>query len=280
MTEFWILFVIFYIWHGTGIGIGYHRLLSHRSFKCSKAVEYFFVGAGYLGFMSSPIWWVTNHRAHHRYVDTELDPHSPKYGFWRAHSGWFFRRTYPDYLDPARQTVDLINDPIYRFLERGGDIKKAHLTNSAIGFGFRGILWLLFGWQVALASVLAGIIVQQIPLFVNTLCHIPFLGYKTYGTTDNSTNFWAMGILAMGEGWHNNHHAYPGSARTGLLPFEFDLCWFIIKMLKKVGLAYNVNEHTSYNPNSPFSPQSPFATAPEEQLELQPVHVQSSEKRR
>lgn len=273
MAEFWTMFIIFYIWHGTGIAIGYHRLLSHRSFKCPKAVEYFFVAAGYLGFMSSPIWWVTNHRAHHRYVDTELDPHSPKYGFWRAHCGWFLRRTYPAYLDPNRQAIDLINDPIYRFLERGGDIKKAHLTNSAIGFGFRGILWLVFGWQVALASVLAGLIVQQIPLFVNTLCHMPFLGYKTHGTTDDSTNFWLMGILAMGEGWHNNHHAYPGSARTGQLPFEFDLSWLIIKMCRFFGLAHHVNEHTPFNPKSPFSPTSSFAA--DETLELQPVPVQS-----
>jgi sn-1 stearoyl-lipid 9-desaturase len=260
------MFFIFYAWHGIGIAIGYHRLLSHRSFKCPKFVEYFFVGGGYLGFMSSPIWWVASHRAHHRYTDTELDPHSPRQGFWHSHCGWFFIRNYPAHIDPIRQCPDLLSDPVYRFLECNGDIRRAHLTNSAIGFGSRAILWMLFGWEVALASVLAGIVVQQIPLFLNALCHMPFLGYKTYNTTDDSVNFWPMGVLAFGEGWHNNHHAYPGSARTGLLPHEVDISWLIIKSLKMVGLAENVNEAT------PSKPQ-------EGNLELQPIPVESNETR-
>jgi fatty-acid desaturase len=118
LYEFLGLFVAFYIWHAMGITVGYHRLLSHRTFSCSKPVEYFWVLAGFLAFEGSPIWWSTMHRAHHRHVDTPLDPHSPRWGLNNAHVGWLTLKEYPAHIDPKTQSKDLMSDPVYRFLER------------------------------------------------------------------------------------------------------------------------------------------------------------------
>jgi sn-1 stearoyl-lipid 9-desaturase len=241
MLEFIAVFVGFYIWHGLGITIGLHRLLAHRSFSCNKFVEYFWVLPGYLAFEGSPIWWATIHRAHHRHVDTALDPHSPRNGLFNAHSGWIVQKDYPQHINPNVQSKDLLKDPIYRFLDQDGSWLRAHLLVAAIGILFRlGILW-GFGWVPALASLLAGLAVNQIPVMLNVVCHLPKLGYKSYETGDDSVNVWWVALLAMGEGWHNNHHAFPGSAKTGMKFFEFDLSWLIILLMKNMGLIRRVN---------------------------------------
>lgn len=241
LLEFTLVFVLSYIWHALGITIGYHRLLSHRSFATSKPVEYFWVLAGLLAFEGSPIWWCTIHRAHHKHVDTELDPHSPRYGLENAHLGWLVKGKYEDHIVPALQSKDLLKDPIYRFMEQGGNWNRAHTLSFVIGFAFRGLIWLCFGWVPALASLLAGFAVMQIPLMLNVACHIKKYGYKNYATGDDSVNVWWVGLLAMGEGWHNNHHAGPGSAKTGMRPWEFDLTWHVISLMKKLGLVWRVN---------------------------------------
>lgn len=240
--DFLIWFLVFYVWHLLGVTVGYHRLLAHRSFKCHKLVEYFLVIGGYLGFESSPIWWACIHRAHHRFVDTELDPHSPRYGNAQAYAGWIFGKHYPDHIDPKTQAKDLINDPVYRLLERNNNWHTSHLTNTAYGFGFRIILWALFGWKIALASVAAGLIVQQIPFMVNVVCHKPKLGYKNFHEGDDSVNVWWLALITLGDNWHNNHHAYPGCARAGMRWFEFDISWLTIKFLKSLGLVTYTNE--------------------------------------
>lgn len=242
MISFLCIFLLFYMWHGMGITIGYHRLLSHRSFTCPKFVEYFWMIGGLLAFEGSPIWWSAIHRAHHRYVDTPLDPHSPKDGAGHAYFGWMLENEYPKHINPQLQCKDLINDPFYLFLEQGGDLRRAHALNFAIGITFRILLYFCFGWKVLLANVLATVMVFQVPLLLNLFCHIPKLGYKNFATPDDSVNVWWVGILAMGEGWHNNHHAYPGSARSGLLFKEFDLSWLTIKLLRSMGLITWLNE--------------------------------------
>ena len=241
MIEFTVLFLVFYTWHALGVTVGYHRLLSHRTFRCSKFVEYMLVLPGYLAFEGSPIWWSTIHRAHHRYVDTILDPHSPRFGLLEAHFGWLFHDGYKSHLDPASQSKDLISDPVYKFLEQGGDWTRAHALTFIIGLLFRILIAVLFGWIPAIASLLAGLAVLQIPLMLNVFCHIPRLGYKNYATTDDSVNVWWVGILALGEGWHNNHHASPGSAKTGMRFFELDFSWIVIRALKLLGLVNSVN---------------------------------------
>ncbi len=241
MIELTVFFIISYIIHGLGVTVGYHRLLSHRTFKCAKFVEYFFVFAGYLAFEGSPIWWTAIHRAHHRHVDTPLDPHSPRYGLWHSYMGWLFELKYPDHINPAEQCKDLINDPIYKFFEQGGNMQRMNACNFIINLGVRAIIWAFFGWQYALASLLAGAAVLQIPLMLNVACHIPKLGYKNFATKDDGVNVWWVGILGLGEGWHNNHHAYPGSARNGMRLFEVDLSYAVIKAMKKLGWVGWIN---------------------------------------
>ncbi len=242
MIEFTLVFVVLYVLQAMGITIGYHRLLSHRSFTCPKYVEYFWVLLGYLAFEGSPIWWATMHRAHHRYVDTPLDPHSPRYGLYNAHVGWLTPDTYASHIDPHSQAKDLLKDPIYLFLEQGGRWKRAHTLSWVINVGLRLILWALFGWQIALASILAAVAVLQIPLMLNVFCHIPKLGYKNFQCLDDSVNVWWVALLAMGEGWHNNHHVFPGSARSGIRTHEFDLSWLTICLMQKLGMVSRIND--------------------------------------
>jgi fatty-acid desaturase len=252
IIEFLIAFIVFYAWHATGVTIGYHRLLSHRSFKCAKIVEYFSILGGYLALQGSPIWWATLHRAHHRYVDQPRDPHAPRYGWLNAYYGWMFHTRYPDYINPAAEAKDLIKDQTYQFLEQGGHWERAHALAVFFNITFRVILLLCFGWTIALASLAAGFFVWQMPLLLNVVCHIPKLGYKNYETGDDSVNVWWVALLTAGEGWHNNHHAFPGSARSGLRRFEIDLSWLTLRLLKFIGLISWMREESilsNYKPD-------------------------------
>jgi stearoyl-CoA desaturase (delta-9 desaturase) len=242
MIEFIAVFAVSYLLHALGVTVGYHRLLSHRSFSCPKFVEYFWVLMGYLAFEGSPIWWATIHRAHHRYVDTPLDPHSPRYGLYNAHVGWLTHHEYAPHVDPLKQSKDLINDPVYRFLEQDGKWWRAHTLAFAVGLGCRVVIWACFGWVAAVASLLAAVAVLQIPLMLNVICHIPKLGYKNFRCLDDSVNVWWVALLAMGEGWHNNHHVFPGSARSGLRAHELDVSWLVICAMRKLGLASRVSD--------------------------------------
>ncbi len=227
-----------------GVTIGYHRLLSHRSFRCPKFVEYFWVLGGYLAFEGSPIWWASIHRAHHRYTDTPLDPHSPRESWFASYIGWTTKGKYGPHIDPDTQAKDLVKDPIYQFLEQGGSWERAHILCGAIGTIFRLGLLACFGWPVALGCTAAGLFCLNVPLMLNLFCHIPKLGYKNFETKDDSVNVWWVAALTMGEGWHNNHHAFPGSARSGFKKSEIDPSWETIKLMKRVGLVTWLNEAT------------------------------------
>lgn len=241
MLEFLAAFVLSYLWHGMGITVGYHRLLSHRSFRCRSAFEYLFIIGGYLAYQGSPIWWSSIHRAHHRFADTPLDPHSPKYGLAHSLFGWMLSGEYPEHIDPAKTSPDLMRNPIYRLLECGGKPGRASLLNLIINIVFRTALFAIFGWKVALANLLASLIVFTVPLCLNVVCHWPKAGYKNFVTRDDGLNVWWVGLLGLGEGWHNNHHAFPGSAQTGLRWFELDISWLTIKLARRLGLVSFAN---------------------------------------
>lgn len=241
MIPFLLAFIISYYIHGFGITIGYHRLLAHRSYKCPKFIEYCLIMAGYLVLDGSPIWWAAVHRVHHSNADTELDPHSPMHGRKHAYFGWIFDPL-PSHIDLNVQCPDLVTDRFYQILEKGTD--PLMLVVAVL---FRVFLWMCFGWQVAVGNILASILVLQLPLVLNLFCHIPAQGYKNFDTRDDSVNVWWVALLTGGDGWHNNHHAFPGSARSGFAPDEFDLSWEAIKLLRRLGLASSVNEPS---PNS------------------------------
>jgi hypothetical protein len=135
-----------------------------------------------------------------------------------------------------------VNDPLYKFLDQGGNWARAHLLNSFINFSLRAVIGLIWGWEIAAASLFSALFVQQIPFLLNVVCHIPRAGYRNFNTLDESVNVGWVAFLTLGEGWHNNHHAFPGSARHGLKPTEFDVTWLILRALKKLGLVSWMNE--------------------------------------
>jgi fatty-acid desaturase len=280
VIQFLVAFALFYTWHIMGVTIGYHRLLSHKAFKCPKFVEYFWVLGGYLAFQGSPIWWAAMHRAHHRYTDLPLDPHTPLLSGWRyAYYGWIKEPDYPAHIVPETQCRDLFKDPLYTWLEQDGQWRKAHKVCAIINLAFRFLLLCTFGWVVAIADFIAAVVVQQVPLLLNVLCHIPKLGYKNYETEDDSVNVWWVALLAAGEGWHNNHHAFPGSARSGMKWTEVDLSWMTIRVMKLFGLVQYMNERTKHSVYKPVGYKhdeyAAFNEASIEQLQHdQPEHKQ------
>lgn len=232
-----ISFFLSYYYVGIGITLGYHRLLTHKSLQVPKWLEYLIVSGGYMCLMGSPIIWVAVHRLHHLKSDQPGDPHSPRDGFTHALYKWMFdmRRLQPD-EEVLRVCADMTKDPVYNKLGLTHTGDQALLCLAACII-FRIPILLLFGPVALAANVLATVIVFWSTQFVNTFCHMENHGYRTFQTREDSRNVWWVGILALGEGWHNNHHAMPKSARHGMATPEFDITWLTIWALEKVGLA-------------------------------------------
>lgn len=240
MLEFITAFVIAYGWGVLGISLGYHRGLSHRSFKLPLALEYFFVIGAYLVFEGGPIFWVASHRIHHRYSDQPGDPHSPKDGVWHSILGWMSKPVVNITEEQYRKIVpDLFRDPFYNWLHAGGNGRDGYLC-LAINVIFRLVLLAMFGPWALLGNMLGSLGAFIAPLMVNSICHIPRFGYQNFKTTDLSQNVWFVAIASFGEGWHNNHHEFPQSARHGMKPWEYDFSYSVLTVLEKLGIASNV----------------------------------------
>jgi sn-1 stearoyl-lipid 9-desaturase len=224
------IFMVLYILTGCfGITLGYHRLLTHRSFQVPKWLEYVFATCGTLALQGDPIAWVTDHAAHHAGSDTEKDPHDSTKGFWYSHLTWLF----PKEDNKAKLGIaDMRNDPYYKFL------RKFHWLPSVI---LGVILGVTLGWSAMIWGIFfRTCFVYHVTWSVNSVCHIwgnrPFQNLSK----DNSTNNWIVGILAFGEGWHNNHHAWQFSPKHGIEKYQIDFTWLVILTLKKLGLARNL----------------------------------------
>jgi fatty-acid desaturase len=235
-----VVFGVLYVVTGLGITLGYHRLLTHRSFQTPKAVEYVLTLFGVLANEGGPLGWVATHRKHHRFSDQDGDPHSPtQRGFWWAQVGWWF------FLDPvlddpirgARNVKDLARDPVHRAFERWQIVPPVLLAGALYGLGSWwggvGLSWLVWGVFARTAVVL------HATWLVNSAAHL--WGYRTFATKDRSTNLWWVALLTFGEGWHNNHHHYQRSARHGLRWWEIDPTYWCIRVLGLVGLASDIH---------------------------------------
>ncbi len=239
MTTFIVAFVIFYAYHTLGITLGYHRLLSHRSLQVPRWLEYFIVSGGYLTLEGSPIFWVTTHRIHHRYSDHPGDPHAPADGFWHAFLGWMSKpKVIITALESQKLAPDLYRDPVYKFLHCNHSQNDGFLC-LAFAVAYRLIIFFAFGPEVLAANLLASGLAFLGPLLVNSFSHLDY-GYETYPCGDKSRNVWFVALMSLGEGWHNNHHAFPQSARHGLKWFEIDMTWISIRILQMLGLAREV----------------------------------------
>ena len=234
-----------------GIGVGYHRLMTHRGFKTPRWLERVLGILGTLAMQSGPITWVTTHRLHHAFTETDKDPHSPRHGTYWSHMGWIFRGTAQNnsVQTMQRYSPDLMRDPFMVALDKYYWVPTAIVAAALLAFG--GISMVL--WGVFLRTIVG----WHFTWLVNSATHL--WGTRRFETRDDSRNNGLIAAITWGEGWHNNHHAYPRSARHGLRWYEVDINWIQIKVFEKFGLVKNVYAFD-------------LKTDAEEPMGLQPAH--------
>ncbi|MFA6243320.1 MAG: fatty acid desaturase [Candidatus Hydrogenedentales bacterium] len=239
-TGFILCVILFWVTGGLGITLCYHRLLTHRSYRTYKPIEYVLTMCGCLALQGGPIRWVATHRLHHKESDEVPDPHTPVVSFLWSHMLWlFFEDPQLDCYDKLRRFAkDLDKDAFMRFLNR---------FYLPIYFVAAGLLYLIGhavgGWELGLSLLVWGVAVRTVLVWhstwlVNSATHL--WGYRNYRTGDNSRNTWWVAVLTFGEGWHNNHHADQRSAAHGHRWWEFDTTYLTIKAMQLFGLAKDV----------------------------------------
>lgn len=212
---------------------GYHRLLTHRSFQVPKGLEYLLATIGTLALQGGPLFWVSGHRQHHLHTeDRDKDPYAASRGFWWSHMLWIFyprpsffeRQTYQKYAP------DLARDRYYNWLDRNFLVLQLPLALLLYSMG--GWSWVIYGMFVR------AVVLWHTTWLINSATHM--IGDRRFEVTDGSRNLWWAALLTYGEGWHNNHHAYPNVAKAGWQWWELDLTWWAIKTLETLGLAKRV----------------------------------------
>ncbi|MFQ6674277.1 MAG: acyl-CoA desaturase, partial [Fidelibacterota bacterium] len=226
---------------------GFHRYFSHRSYKTSRSFQFILAFVGVAATQKGPLWWAANHRQHHRYSDTNNDVHSPIVsGFWWSHVGWILSRKHVS--TNMNAVRDLARYPELRFLNRHHWVPPTVLAVGLFGIG---------AWVAALFPELHtsgsqlliwGFFISTVMLYhctfsVNSLAHL--VGSRRFATNDKSRNNLWIALITLGEGWHNNHHRYPGSERQGFYWWEIDITHGILKMLSWVGLVWDLREPPS-----------------------------------
>ena len=243
-----IVFAVLYVLTGLGVTVGFHRHLTHRSFKARPAVRAVLAVLGSAAIEGPVISWVADHRKHHAFSDRPGDPHSPHVdhgigwtgalrGLLHAHVGWLF--VHDQRGSRARYAPDLLADPVIRFVDRLfvvwalGGLAVAFGLGVAIGgtiaAGLTGLLW---GGGVRL------FVLHHSTYSINSICHV--FGRRSFSTTDESRNVFWLALPSFGESWHNNHHAFPTSARHGLGRGQLDVSAMVIRGLERCGLAWDV----------------------------------------
>ena len=231
---FAVAVVLWWVATSLGIGMGYHRLLTHRGYKTPRWFEYFLTVCATLALEGGPIFWVATHRIHHKFSDQEGDPHSPVDGTWWSHMGWILtgKSMHHDTTTLARYVPDLAKDKFYVWITKyhyvpmvvlGPDSSRCRRhSRSSCGASSCAPSWActLPGWSIP----------PRTPG-----------GTRRFKTRDLSTNSWWVALITWGEGWHNNHHAHPVSARHGLAWYEVDFNWYAIWLLEKIGIAKKVH---------------------------------------
>ncbi|QDT69535.1 Fatty acid desaturase [Planctomycetes bacterium MalM25] len=241
-----VAFLVLYVATGSfGICMGYHRLLTHGSFQTYKPVRWFLALLGGLSGEGSALTWVANHRKHHKFSDHDGDPHSPRHGKWWAHMFWFMPNRGMKWREEilAKYAPDLQKDKVMVWLDKmflpshfalGTVLYAIGYFGTGLGMGTNRDGWCMVFWGLAFRMVW----VMHVTWLVNSATHL--WGYRNYETSDDSKNLWWVGLLAFGEGWHNNHHAYQRVASQGHKWWEFDFTYWFIVAMEKTGLAWNV----------------------------------------
>lgn len=220
----------------------YHRYFSHRAFKTSRPVQFLFAFIGATAAQRGPIWWAAHHRHHHVVSDLPDDPHSPnQHSFWHSHAGWFL--TGEHFATDHQRVRDLMQYPELRLLDRYAMLAPVVLAVLLFLLG----QWLeaahpalgTTGWQMLVwGYFISTVAVYHVTFFVNSLAHR--WGRRRYDTGDQSRNNWLIALLTFGEGWHNNHHHYPASARQGFYWWEVDLTWYLLRLMGSLRLVWDL----------------------------------------
>ncbi len=208
----------------------YHRYFSHRTYETSRPMQFVFAVLGATCLQSGPLWWAAHHRKHHRVADTEADVHSPRqHGFWWSHMGWI---TSPEnFPTDMKQVPDLAKYPELRFLDRFDIVVPLVLATTLFLIG--GAELLVWGFFVST------VVLFHCSCFINSLAHQ--LGRRRFPTDDDSKNSLLLSLITFGEGWHNNHHWYPGAARQGFYWWEVDFTYYGLWLLSKFGIIKNLH---------------------------------------
>ena len=228
-----VMIFLHWLFGSIGICLGYHRLLTHRSFQVPQWLEYILATIGSLALQGGPIFWVSGHRLHHAHTeDEEKDPYSARRGFWWSHMLWlcYPREQFFDYESYKKFAPDLDRHPYYRWLNRNFVLLQILLGLLLYGLG---------GWSFVIYGIfLRAVLLWHSTWLINSATHR--WGYRNFSAEDGSRNLWWAAILTYGEGWHNNHHAHPRVAKAGLRWWEIDLTWWAIQMLQMLGLAKKI----------------------------------------
>lgn len=231
---------LYWITGALGVTLCYHRLLTHRSYKTWKPVEYLLTVFAAMALQGGPITWVATHRLHHKESDRFEDPHTPRQGFLWSHMLWtlFKMPNFDSYEDVKHLALDLEKDPVHRFFER-----FYMVIYVASAFAMFGVGYAIGGVPLAMSLLVWGCFLRTVVVWhstwlVNSATHV--WGYRRYETTDDSRNNWWVALLTFGEGWHNNHHADQRSAAHGHRWYELDLTYWTINMMQFVGVARDV----------------------------------------
>ncbi len=245
-----LVFIVMYLLCGLGITVGYHRLLTHRSFQTYKPIEYGFAMLGSMAIQGGPLDWVADHRKHHAFSDVEGDPHSPHVGngagifgavrgLWHAHVGWTWR--VHGMATHEKYAIDLSEDrgmrvihysfPFFILLSAALPFALGYAITGSFYGGLTGLLW---------GGLIRVMVQSHVTWSVNSVCH--FFGNRRFEVEDQSRNVWWLAIPSFGESWHHNHHAFPRSAKHGLRRSEIDTSAMLVGLLKRLHLAWNVVE--------------------------------------
>lgn len=225
-----VLFVVLYAVRVFCLTAGYHRYFSHKSFRTGRVMQFLLAFGGLTAAQKGPLWWASWHRQHHRYADTPRDPHSPQQGFWWSHIGWVLSGRY------SHTNLDVIRDfaryPELRFLDRHDWIGP---WSAAIA------CYLIGGWSGLVVGFFASTVaVWHVTFSVNSFTHM--FGRRRYETRDTSRNLTWVALLTFGEGWHNNHHRHPTTARQGEPWWEIDISYYVLRMFAVVGLVRDLKK--------------------------------------
>jgi len=237
-----------YIATAFGVTIGYHRLLTHRAFETYRPVKYLLAILGSMAVQGPVIGWVADHRKHHAHTDEEGDPHSPHVGhgsgirgLWHAHTGWLFESN--GLADAKRYARDLLEDDGMRFINRWFIAWVLLGLTIPFGLGF-ALTGTLAGALTALfwGGLVRVFFLHHVTWSINSICH--FFGRRRFETDDKSTNVAWLALPSLGEAWHHNHHAFPRAAVQGLRWYEIDVSGLVIRVMKRLHLAWNVVQIT------------------------------------